>query len=85
MVDKGRHLICVPYSIAGLHETAKALGIERFWYHPGRFPHYDIPLYRFAELKHRYGVVSPREILKVIKKFREEEDKPLNQETANAA
>lgn len=83
MVDKGRHLICVPYSIAGLHATAAQLGIERFWYHPGRFPHYDIPRYRFEELKRLYGVVSPKELLKVIKQFVEARDKPIKQEVTH--
>jgi hypothetical protein len=64
MVDRGRHLICVPYSIAGLHETAKALGIERFWYHPGRFPHYDIPLYRSPSLSSGTALYLPGRFLK---------------------
>lgn len=42
--DGLRHLICVPYTIAGLHVMARELGIKRCWYHgSATMPHYDIP------------------------------------------
>jgi len=67
--DQARHLICVPYSIAGLHAMAQELGIKRCWYHPGPKAHYDIPKRRIQEIQEdpRVKVVSSREILRLIK------------------
>lgn len=68
--DEMRHLICRPFSIDGLHRMAEDLSIGRHWYHlggGGRFPHYDIPKRRFAEIKARCTVVDPRELLAIIK------------------
>lgn len=66
--DDARHLICVPYSVKGLHEMATALGIKRCWFHSSsRFPHYDIPKRRIAEIKGKCRVVSTIELLALIK------------------
>lgn len=65
--DKQRHLICVPYSVANLHEMAKQLGIKRHWFHKGRFPHYDIPKKRLGEISSKCIVISSKELLELIK------------------
>ena len=62
-----RHLVCLPYSVAGLHAMAADLGIKRCWYHAGRYPHYDIPKRRIAEITARCELVSGRTILKVVR------------------
>lgn len=64
--DDKRHLICEPFSIAGLHAMADDLGIHRRWYHKGRFPHYDIPKGKAADVAARSELVSPRVILAAI-------------------
>jgi len=46
---------------------ALALDIKRCWYHPGNYPHYDIPKRRIAEIQAKCEVVSPSEILRIIK------------------
>lgn len=66
-VDRKRHLVCVPYSIENLHRMARELGIGRHWYHGGKFPHYDVPKSRVAEIQTRCTVVRSREILQIIK------------------
>ena len=43
--DRSRHLVCVPYSIEGLHAMALELGIARCWFHED---HYDIPKKRIV-------------------------------------
>ena len=68
LCDDARHLICEPYSVAALHEMAQALGIKRCWYHSSsRYPHYDIPKRRIAEITAKCEVVSTEEILRIIK------------------
>ena len=66
--DEMRHLICVPYSIEGLYKMAEDLGIKRCWFHRGsKYPHYDIPKKRIAEIQAKCEVINPRELLKIIK------------------
>lgn len=66
--DEMRHLVCVPYTVENLHEMARNLGIKRRWWHSGAsYAHYDIPKRRFAEIASKCSVVSPREILKIVK------------------
>ncbi len=65
--DNKRHLICVPYSIAGLHAMAHDLGIKRCWYHGGKHPHYDIPLNMAADIAARSELVSPKTIVCMIR------------------
>ncbi len=65
--DNMRHLICVPYSIENLHIMAEKLGIKRCWYHNGSYPHYDIPKRRIEEIHDRCNVVSPSELLLILK------------------
>ena len=67
LCDDERHLVCVPYSIEGLHEMAKILGINKCWFHAGRYPHYDIPKRRIDEIMGKCQRVSSREILNIIK------------------
>ena len=43
---------------------AEDLGIKRSWFHKN---HYDIPKRRIGEISNKCTVVSPREILKIIK------------------
>ncbi len=62
--DKQRHLVCVPYSIENLHLMAKDLGIKKCWFHKN---HYDIPKKRIDEISSKCEIVSPREILSIIK------------------
>jgi len=66
ITDHQRHLICIPYSIPNLHEMANTLGINRCWFHAGRFPHYDIPKRRIQEIEARCRIISSRELLKII-------------------
>ncbi len=65
--DRARHLICLPYSIEGLHQMAQELNIDKCWYHAGRFPHYDIPKKRIKEITNRCTLISSRELLTLIK------------------
>lgn len=66
--DDARHLVCLPYSVEGLHRMAADLGIKRCWYHPSKdHEHYDIPKRRIAEIKAKCRVVDSRTILGIIK------------------
>lgn len=63
-----RHLICVPYTVDNLHAMAADLGIHRCWFHVGaKYPHYDIPKRRISEIQAKCTVISPREILRIMK------------------
>ncbi len=62
--DSARHLICVPYSIQNLHIMAKALNIQRHWFHRD---HYDIPKRRVEEIMGKCQVVSSKEIILIIR------------------
>jgi hypothetical protein len=62
--DKQRHLICIPYSIENLHLMGELLGIKKCWFHKN---HYDIPKRRIKEIQEKCTLVSPREILGMIK------------------
>lgn len=66
-MDSQRHLICIPYSVDNLHKMANELGIKKCWFHNSKYPHYDIPKKRVAELKKLVNVVSPKELLRLIK------------------
>lgn len=67
--DRMRHLVCVPYTVENLHEMARELSIKRCWFHASsRYPHYDIPKRRIAEVSARCTVVSPRDVLKIMKR-----------------
>lgn len=46
---------------------ADALNIKRCWFHNARYPHYDIPKKRIAEIQAKCEIVEPREILRIIK------------------
>lgn len=67
ITDGQRHLICDPYSVEGLHQMAADLDIKRCWFHAGRFPHYDIPKRRIKEIEAKCTIISPRELLTIIK------------------
>ena len=62
--DKKRHLICIPYSLESLHKMSKELGIKRCWFHKD---HYDIPKKRFDEIQKRCTLVSPKDIVRIIR------------------
>lgn len=65
--DNARHLVCVPYSIDNLHAMAVQLNIHRCWFHNDNHPHYDIPKKRISEIQAQCEVVTPRDILNIIK------------------
>lgn len=68
LTDGARHLICLPYSIENLHLMAKELDIKPCWFHSGsKYPHYDIPKRRIAEIEAKCRMVSAQEILLIIK------------------
>lgn len=62
--DRGRHLVCLPYSIENLHIMARQLGIHRCWFHKN---HYDIPKKRINEIERKCEIVSPKDIVKIIR------------------
>lgn len=63
--DNKRHLVCEPYSKDNLHKMAEELGINKCWFHKD---HYDIPKTRIEEIMAKCIVVSPKEIVRIIKK-----------------
>jgi len=65
--DDARHLVCEPYSVSGLHEMARALGLGRHWFHGGRLAHYDIPVGRREEIEARCQRVGRRDIVRIIR------------------
>ena len=46
---------------------AYKLGIDRCWFHAGKFPHYDIPKRRQKEIEAQCKIVTSRELLAMIK------------------
>ena len=64
VTDKKRHLVCVPYSIENLHIMAEQLGIKKCWFHKN---HYDIPKQRIEEIGKQCKIVSPKNIVEIIK------------------
>ena len=62
--DNKRHLVCKPYSFANLHMMAEDLGLKRYWFHKD---HYDIPVRRIEEITGKCQVISPKDILRIIK------------------
>jgi len=62
--DGKRHLVCVPYSKANLHDMAKDLGIKRCWFHND---HYDIPKRRIEEIERICIKVDQRVIVRIIR------------------
>jgi len=70
-----RHLICLPYSKENLHKMAAKLNIKKHWFHKN---HYDIPIRRIEEIKHKCSVVSPKFILNIIKFHEAQSDKTRN-------
>lgn len=62
--DKARHLVCVPYSMENLHAMAAELDIKRAWFHKD---HYDIPKTRMKDVMSVCTIVSPKDIVRIIK------------------
>lgn len=62
--DNKRHLICVPYSKDNLHKMAEELNIKRCWFHKN---HYDIPVRRKQGIEKLCQVISPKEIVEIIR------------------
>tara|TARA_R110000772_G_scaffold5691_2_gene20353 strand:- start:9291 stop:9524 length:234 start_codon:yes stop_codon:yes gene_type:complete len=62
--DNKRHLVCEPYSIENLHIMAEDLEIKKWWFHKN---HYDIPKRRIEEITEKCELVSPKEIVRIIK------------------
>jgi hypothetical protein len=53
---------------------AADLGIKRCWFHKGsKYPHYDIPKLRIAEIQAKCEVIDPRELLGIIKAYQQKE------------
>jgi hypothetical protein len=65
--DGKRHLVCRPYTKENLHLMAQTLGIPKHFYEDHGHPHYDIPAKRKAEIETQCIMVSPKEILRIIK------------------
>lgn len=63
LTDGQRHLVCLPYSIEGLHRMAADLAIKKCWFHRN---HYDIPKKRILEIEGKCKIVSSRDIVKII-------------------
>lgn len=64
LCDNKRHLICVPYSIEGLHNMARELGIGKWWFHKN---HYDIPINKMQAVMAKCKIVHSKEIVLIIK------------------
>ena len=64
IADRERHLVCEPYSIKNLHIMEKALRIHKCWFHGN---HYDIPQRRIEEILSKCKIVTPREIVRIIR------------------
>lgn len=62
--DNKRHLVCMPYSIENLHIMVKKLKIKKYWFHKN---HYDIPKRRIEEITKKCNLVSPKEIVRIMK------------------
>lgn len=62
--DNMRHLVCVPYTEENLHAMAEDLDIHRCWFDGD---HYDIPKRRVDEIQGQAEVVSPKEIVQLLK------------------
>lgn len=60
--DENRHVVCLPYSISGLHAMACAMQLKRCWFHRD---HYDMPKRRIAEITSYCTVVSTKEIVNI--------------------
>ena len=70
LTDGARHLICSPYSIENLHLMARDLGIKECWFHSSsKYPHYDIPKRRIAEIEAKCRMITTRELLDIIKAY----------------
>ena len=68
LTDGARHLICRPYSVENLHRMARELNIKPCWFHSGsKFPHYDIPKRRIAEIEAKCTLITSAALLRIIK------------------
>lgn len=66
--DNARHLVCIPYTVQNLDRMALDLGIKKCWRHNSpKHVHYDIPKRRIAEITGKCHLVSPYDILSIIK------------------
>ena len=72
--DRARHLVCVPFSVSNLHRMADVLGINRCWFHQGRFPHCDVPKRMIREVSAKCRVTTTRNVLRIVKGLPEEKD-----------
>ena len=69
----GRMIMCHMFadSLAELHQMAAAIGMDRDWFQPISFPHYDVSLTRRAEAVRRGAVeVDRREGYHIRKRIR---------------
>lgn len=67
------HLMChmIADTLDELHAMADAIGMERRWFQPRSFPHYDLPqAQRRAALDHGAIPVDRRGIVHVMRRLR---------------
>ena len=76
----GRHLVCVPYSIANLHRMAYDLGIKNHWFHRD---HYDVPKLQIERVGKRCVQVRSRDIYAIIHGARDGEEPVSEKLTAD--
>jgi hypothetical protein len=70
----GRMVMChmFAHSLAELHEMAQAIGMDREWFQPLSFPHYDVSLSRRAVAVTRGAIeVDRRTGYEIRKRIRE--------------
>lgn len=67
--DNYRHLVCLPYSRENLYKMARELGIPKHWFEVSKLghAHFDIPKRRLDQIKSQCVVVSPKDIVRIIK------------------
>lgn len=53
---------------------AEDLNIKRCWFHNAKFAHYDIPKKRISEIKAKCEVVSPKDLLFMLRFGNETQD-----------
>lgn len=69
LTDGKRHLVCLPYSVEGLHKMAEDLGISKAWFHKN---HYDIPKRRQKDIEAWCILVSSKDIVNIIRGYKTE-------------
>lgn len=74
----GRMKMChmIADSLEELHEMAEKIGMKKEWFQPKSFPHYDVCKTRRKQAVELGAIeVTSRELVMVMRKFRETHDK----------